>query len=203
MNDWLYRPLRLAPGRLIGFGYAGYPSQQEAQARLDDLVGEGALLLDIRSRPCSRFRPQYNRTALAERYGLHYAWVQALGNQQYQHRERGILLARGHEQAIRAAVQLAASGLSLVLLCACKHEATCHRALVIQQITAWLSDERHFWPVSLCCNDAEGMAAWGHVLGQASSTLGLSSACVLQAVQNHLKQTRLTDDGQETQRRAT
>ena len=179
---WLYRPSHLAPGTLHSFGYAG---GEDAQARLDALMENAAtFLLDIRYRPVSRWRPQWNRAALAERYGRRYTWVQALGNVNYAHRTWPIRLAEGHPQAIQAAAQLVASGLSLVLLCACKNERRCHRALVLCSMTVCLCGERAWWLVSLGHDDEAGVLAWGREIRRAATTLGLDPSSVLACVQH-------------------
>lgn len=125
-------------GSLYALGYA----DPHTRARLEALMHQHhpyILLLDIRYQPRSRWYPAYNRAALASRFGEHYRWMQALGNVNYAHREQGIQLAEGHEQAIHDAVTWLAEGTSLILLCACKHEQTCHRTLVAQRIQTALS----------------------------------------------------------------
>jgi hypothetical protein len=183
-TGWLYRPSRLAPGTLHSFGYA---SGEDAQARLDALMeNEATFLLDIRYRPLSRFRPSWNRAALSERYGPRYSWVQALGNQNYQHQERAIALVTGHRQAIRDAAQLVASGLSLVLLCACKEERRCHRTLVLSSVTACLSDEDTWWLVFRGRGDETGILDWTRGLIRAATGLGLDSEVVIQEIRRLL-----------------
>lgn len=184
-TGWLYRPWHLAPGTLHSFGYAG---GQDAQARLDVLMENAAtFLLDIRYQPVSRWRPQWNRAALSERYGSRYGWVPSLGNQNYQHKERGIQLAIGHGQAVRDAAQLVASGLSLVLLCACKDERRCRRTLVIEKMDACLSDERTWWIVFRGRNDETGIVDWTTGIIRAANGLGLDSGVVVQEVRRLLR----------------
>ncbi len=192
-SGWLYRPSHLAPGTVHSFGYAG---GEDAQARLDALMeNEATFLLDIRYRPVSRFRPQWNRAALSERYGSRYAWVPSLGNQNYQHKERAIALAIGHGQAVRNAAQLVASGLSLVLLCACKDERHCHRTLVIEKMDACLSDERAWRIVFRGRSDETGIVDWTTGIIRAANGLGLDSGVVVQEVRRLLRPDR--SPGQE------
>jgi hypothetical protein len=184
-TGWLYRPSHLAPGTVHSFGYAG---GLDAEARLDALMEhEATFLLDIRYRPLSRFRPSWNRAALSDRYGPRYGWVQALGNQNYQHKERGIALAEGHGQAIRDAAQLVASGLSLVFLCACKDERRCHRTLVLCSVKACLSDERNWWLVFRGYGDETGILDWTKGMIRAANDLGLDSDLVVQEVRRLLR----------------
>lgn len=115
------------PGTLSTLGYA----HPDAETRLHHLMSEPqTLLIDIRLSPWSRWRPAWNTNALASRFGNRYIWAKRLGNVNYKDRERGIQLAEGHEEAIQKAVNLLQRGYSLVLLCACKHEETCHRRVV-------------------------------------------------------------------------
>ncbi len=179
----LYRPTQLSCGHLYGFGYGGDP---EAGARLARLMQHADFLLDIRYRPASRTLHVWNRTALEKVYGTRYAWVQALGNQNYQHRERGIALGTGSLHALTACVQVVASGLSLVLLCGCREEAHCHRLLVKEQIEGWLANPNSFIPVRFGCGDDAGMYAWGRALAHAAHTLGLDSDVVLEAVERRI-----------------
>ena len=107
----------------------------DAAAQLDRLMRDPwVLLVDIRWRPQSRWWPQWNRAALTARYGHRYVWERRLGNQHDQHRERGIQLPVGHEDAIGEAADLLCAGTSLIVLCACQHERACHRSLVAKLI---------------------------------------------------------------------
>jgi hypothetical protein len=184
-SGWLYRPSHLASGTLHSFGSV---TGSDAQARLDALMEhEATFLLDIRSRPLSRFRPSWNRAALSERYGPRYGWVPSLGNQNYQHKECGIQLAEGHGQAVRDAAQLVASGLSLVFLCACKDERRCHRTLVIEKIKACLSHEDNWWLVFRGDGDETGILDWTRGMIRAADGLGLDAGVVVQEVRRLLR----------------
>lgn len=93
-----------------------------------------ALLVDIRFSPRSRWYPLWNRTALERRYGHQYLWEPRLGNVHYQHKDLGIQLDEGHEDAVCELAVLLVEGVSLILLCACKNPRTCHRSLVAKLI---------------------------------------------------------------------
>src|SRR5258708_1821625 len=99
----------------------GYANRDEAR-RVESLMRNArTLLVDIRSSPHSQYYPLWSQHQLAARYGKRYVWERRLGNVNYQHREQGITLAPGHEQAIQSAVSHLKEGTSLILLCACKY----------------------------------------------------------------------------------
>ncbi len=87
-------------------------------------------LLDVRYQPTSRWNPQWNRAALAARYGAQYRWERRLGNLNYRSRDRAIQLPGNAQDAVREAAGLICAGTSLVLLCACGDERACHRSYV-------------------------------------------------------------------------
>lgn len=127
-------------GTIYTLGYA-HPN---AATQLDRLMRDPrACLVDIRLQPRSRWWPQWNRAALSARYGRRYVWDRRLGNVHYQHRERGIQLAEGHQDAIGKAAALLSEGTSLILLCACKNERQCHRSLVAKRIQDTLPVAKH------------------------------------------------------------
>lgn len=107
-------------------GYADIESERMLQALM---VDPHRLLVDIRLMPVSRWRPTWNKTALAAQYGDRYLHLRGLGNVNYKHPEKGIQLLDPDEPLARLR-SLLAQGHSLVLLCACKSYATCHRRVV-------------------------------------------------------------------------
>ncbi len=59
-----------ALGTLIPFGYA----IPDAETRLNEIMSDPeTLLLDIRSRPVSRYRPQWNKSRLKAQWGRRFA----------------------------------------------------------------------------------------------------------------------------------
>lgn len=102
------------------------------------------LLVDVRLHPVSRWAHEWNKTALASRYGESYRWDRRLGNLHYKSRTLPIALASGHEDAIAELTALILEGTSLVLLCACSDGHACHRTLVAKLIQDTL-------PVPACC----------------------------------------------------
>jgi len=127
-------------GTLYTIGYSN-PGAAAHVARL--MRDERTLLLDIRYSPRSRWSPEWNRRALAARYGQCYLWDQRLGNVNYQHHERGIELSEQYPLAVRAVASLLSQGTSLILLCACKNARTCHRSLVAKLVQDALSEMQY------------------------------------------------------------
>ena len=118
-------------GTISTLGY----SQYQATATLERLLRQPHIpLLDVCYQPTSRRHIQWNRAELAARYGQEYRWERRLGNVNYWSQTRPIQLPAGHEQALREAVDLLCAGTSLVLLCCCGDELTCHRTLVARLI---------------------------------------------------------------------
>lgn len=118
-------------GTLYTLGYAGHNAAEQLTRWMRD---ERTMLIDIRYRPRSRWYPQWNRNTLAGQYGTRYCWEQRLGNLHYRDREKGILLAQRHQEAVQMAAELLYQGTSLVLLCACKEFRSCHRSHVAKLI---------------------------------------------------------------------
>ena len=118
-------------GTIYTVGYA----DTEAETQLERLMRmPRTLLVDIRCSPRSRWFPLWNRAALERRYGGRYVWEPRLGNVNYQHKDLGIQLAPGYEDAVCELAVLLVEGTSLVLLCACKNPRACHRSLVARLI---------------------------------------------------------------------
>jgi len=131
-------------GTIYTLGY----SQPKASARLEQLMRHPhTLLVDVRYQPVSRWNPQWNRAALSGRYGQQYVWDRRLGTIHSQSRDRSIQLAAGHQEAVRAAATLLLAGTSLVLLCACGDERTCHRSYVARLIQDALPVPAGAWEV--------------------------------------------------------
>lgn len=119
-------------GSLYILGYAAPGSA----AQLEQLMSNSMMLLiDLRISARSRWWPQWSKRALRARWGTRYSHEKRLGNLNYRDSTQPITLCGPHpEQAIAGAVTLLQCGYSLVLLCACRYEATCHRTLVAQMI---------------------------------------------------------------------
>lgn len=131
-------------GTIYTLGY----SQVKAEATLEQLMRHPhVLLVDVRYQPVSRWNPQWNRAALAGRYGQGYVWDRRLGNIHYSSRDRPIQLAAGHQEAVFEAAALLLAGTSLVLLCACGDERACHRSYVARLIQDALPVPTGAWEV--------------------------------------------------------
>lgn len=117
-------------GMLATIGY----TEPDAQVRIDAFVAQPrAYLVDIRLRPYSRFRPQWNRPALQTRYHRRYVHLRGLGNVHYQDRKLPIHLLDPEPYLQHLAEQLT-RGTSYLLLCACKDYEHCHRKVVYERI---------------------------------------------------------------------
>lgn len=123
-------------GELLTLGY----TEQDAQQRLDDFMAQPDTgLVDIRYSPRSRWRPEFNQSALIERYGAaRYGHCKALGNVNYNKPGEPIKLSDPFA-GVRMVTYLLQGGRSLVLLCACKDYERCHRKAAYDLIMAALA----------------------------------------------------------------
>lgn len=114
--------------RLYTLGYTGHlPADVVAMVQ-----ATGALLVDVRFAPYSRWQPAWNERALGAVLGEDYVHVKALGNENY--KGEGIVLHRPTEGVAYVVNRLHER--DVVIMCACKHVETCHRrdvsALVVE-----------------------------------------------------------------------
>ena len=119
-------------------GYSGHtPEQLRASTEaLGKRVGPfGAIVLDIRKMPASRWQPQWGKGRLSETLFPYYEHVPDLGNVNYKEPEKGIQIAD-----LAAGIQRvefhARRGFVPILLCACKEAASCHRTVVADALRA-------------------------------------------------------------------
>jgi len=118
-------------GAIYTLGY----SQHNAASTLERLLRQPRiLLLDVRYQPICRWNPAWNRADLAARYGEQYRWEPRLGNVNYWSQTRPIHFPTGYRQAVRETANLLCAGTSLVLLCCCRDERSCHRSLVAKLV---------------------------------------------------------------------
>jgi uncharacterized protein (DUF488 family) len=118
---------------LYTLGYSGWTPQAiqaEAQAR-------DAVVCDIRYSPASR-HPQWTKRQLAQLLGARYQHVQALGNKNY--RTGGSIALADYDTGKQAIAELLATGQRVILMCACKDVATCHRRTAAEQLAADLGE---------------------------------------------------------------
>ncbi len=124
-------------GKLIPFGYASPNSEERMVALM--AAEEQALLIDIRYKPYSRWRPAWGNHALAHRWKARYQWEgNTLGNLNYHNGQMIQLVAP--EQGVKRLVQRLVEGQTLVLLCACKEYERCHRKMVCDLVRRSLPD---------------------------------------------------------------
>ncbi|GCF07327.1 DUF488 domain-containing protein [Dictyobacter arantiisoli] len=122
----------LLPGRAPEEGALttiGYTEQDAALHLAQYLAQPRTALIDIRYTPYSRWRPEWNSTALQAVYGLRYTHIKALGNVNYKTPGSPIQLL-DPDLSVAKLVQLLRQGISLKLLCACKDYERCHRKVV-------------------------------------------------------------------------
>lgn len=103
---------------LYTYGYQG-----GNQAKLDDLIKSGAILCDVRLKPFSRI-PGYNGSEFQRRYGRQYLHIDDLGNENY---KGGPVKLKNAQAGIDIVSEIMATGRAVILMCACRDAATCHR----------------------------------------------------------------------------
>lgn len=119
-------------GKLLTLGYTEPDARKRLEAFMEEL---DTRLIDIRYAPRSQWRPEWNKSALSEKYGLRYAHLRELGNVNYKRLDEPIELL-APEEGVRRVVRLLQQGQSVVLLCACQNYDTCHRKTVYELIMA-------------------------------------------------------------------
>lgn len=131
--------------RLETIGYA----DREAEQRIDDFLAQPhAMLVDIRYRPYSRWRPAFNHGALAKRHNKQYHLLLSLGNKNYNDPTKDIVIA-DPEDGVRNVLRLLDEGHSLMLMCACKDYERCHRKIVYDLVMAALKEREAMSPTNI------------------------------------------------------
>ena len=111
-------------------GYLGW-KVDEVQREVRRL---GALLVDVRLRPLSR-NPAFTAKRLAERFGARYLWIKEWGNLGYRVPDAPIRLADWPKGLQRLTARLKEDGTeAVVLMCACREVAVCHRKTVAERL---------------------------------------------------------------------
>lgn len=103
-----------------------------AMEQVETLVQQGAIVLDIRMMPRSRYFPQWNRTSLETRFGFQYDHLELLGNVNYRTPKGPIHLQNGTEGLLWLWVYLQRR--PVVLLCGCPRPEACHRSHVCRLV---------------------------------------------------------------------
>jgi hypothetical protein len=112
----------------------GYAAPDTLLYVTDFLSQPGAVLIDIRFSPRSRWQPVWNKSALHARYGAaQYQHIKALGNVNYNKPDLPIHLLNPDE-ALPSLVSMLQGGASLLFLCACKDYNRCHRKVVYELV---------------------------------------------------------------------
>lgn len=124
---------------LYTLGYTGC-TPEEVQRLVLELH---AILVDARLSPRSRV-PHWNKGALAGLLGERYLHVPGFGNVNY--KSSGAIAIADYATGKEQVERLLAEGWVVVLLCACKDVAQCHRRVVAERL---LEDLGHLPGVSL------------------------------------------------------
>ena len=111
---------------------AGYASRKWTPEKMVAVAkSHHAIWVDVRLRPYSRNYPAFNQKNLQAILGKSYVHMPAFGN--VLHKEGGIQLSNsvlGLEQV----KSILNAGYSIILMCACSKEHTCHRRVVKELI---------------------------------------------------------------------
>jgi uncharacterized protein (DUF488 family) len=125
---------------LYTLGYSGWTPQ----AIQETAQAHNAVVCDIRYAPTSR-HPQWRKRQLSQLLGARYQHVQALGNCNY--KTGGPIELTNYEAGKQVIVEIFATGQSVILMCACKDPAMCHRRAAAEQLAADLSQAMmHLFP---------------------------------------------------------
>lgn len=114
-------------GRLYTVGYATFDGIEQLQ----ELLTPQAILVDIRYYPSSRWRPEWSRKRLLERFAPNYYHIRELGNINYRSPQLPIELLDA-EVGISWLVTHLQAGHDICLLCACADWHKCHRRTVAE-----------------------------------------------------------------------
>lgn len=112
---------------------AGYTSLAPEDL-LDTAERLHALIVDVRLKPWSKWAEKWNKPNLIESWKDRYLHIEALGNLNYKgDMGKGVIMLKDVEEGtLRLAVLLKTQ--PLMILCACKDHATCHRATIAQEM---------------------------------------------------------------------
>lgn len=122
-------------GELYTIGYAAF----ERIEQLEEILTPQVMLVDIRYYPSSRWRPEWSRKRLMERFAPNYYHIRELGNINYRSPQLPIELLNA-EVGISWVVTHLQSGRDICLLCACADWYTCHRRTVAELLQNELID---------------------------------------------------------------
>ena len=112
--------------------------QHGSMARLEKLVADKVMVLDIRLSPRSRWYA-WSRKQLIERFGNSYHHIPELGNVNYRSAELPVKLASEFDGLWSVLFWLVNNGSDVCLLCACVDVSVCHRRVVADLVQAQCS----------------------------------------------------------------
>ena len=119
--------------KIYTLGYSGWRIE-EVEALLEKL---GAILVDVRMVPRTRWMPLWNAAALHARLGDRYAWLKEFGNRNYRGTFEQIEIA-DFKLGIKRLHELTGlpfqGGKNVVLMCACRDVNVCHRKVLAERL---------------------------------------------------------------------
>lgn len=127
--------------KIYTMGYCGWRVEDVA-ALLEKL---DAVLVDVRMMPRSRWKREFNCSALQKRLGDRYAWIRAWGNRNY---KGGPIEIVDFVGGVDEVVAMRGPGRRpVVLLCGCKDVNTCHRKVLAEKLAErWDAEVEHLSP---------------------------------------------------------
>src|SRR5258708_34150208 len=134
---WLLEPNEgeKMTGKIVPFGYAAKGAEERLAEPMQD---ENMMLMDIRLKPVSRWRPVWNRGALSAAWKRRYFWVGfKLGNKNY---NNDLPIELVDPSGVSSVIELLRQDQHVVLLCACKHYEKCHRKVVTELVQQQLPE---------------------------------------------------------------
>jgi hypothetical protein len=114
-------------GKVYPIGYSAPGASMSLETLMQD---EQTILVDIRFSVKSMRKPAWSGSALRERYGNRYLWIQELGNVNYY--SGGDIKLHRPEKGIERLMMGLQKGYNLILLCTCNEYETCHRKKVVE-----------------------------------------------------------------------
>ena len=133
-------------GKLYTIGYASLKGVEQLQ----EALAPNVLIIDIRYYPASRWRPEWSRKRLMEKFAANYCHIRELGNINYRSSELPITLLDA-KTGISQIISLLQNGHDICLLCACSDWRKCHRRVVTELLQSEVVgiEAIHFSPESI------------------------------------------------------
>ncbi len=119
--------------KIYTIGYSGWTPEQVEKA-VRDL---GAILVDVRMVPRTRWTPAFNSAALHARFGDQYVWLKQFGNVNYKGTFEQIEIADfalGEKMLADLSGLPFEGGKNVVLLCGCRDVNVCHRKVLAERL---------------------------------------------------------------------